>query len=483
MLLSVISTGLSAQATCSGVWGNPLVDISFGAGNNPGPALAAATSVYTYVATDCPGDGFYTVRNKSEGCFYNDWYSVPHDHTGDSNGYFLLINTSFLPNDFYLDTVRGLCAATTYQFAAWVLNIVTPAICDSNGVKPNINFRVEDIDGTVLHSFYTNDIEPSSAPIWKQYGFTFSSVETNVVLRMTNVNPGGCGGDFAVDDITLRPCIPVVAISINSTTNIPVITGYHCTDTDTSLTFNSSFINNYVQAGYLWQSSSDSGKSWITVPDANVAFFTQYFPAGADTALYLYRLRVGEEGSLAMPACLAQSNVDSVLVVAAPAANAGADKNLSRGNSVQLEGSVDNTTGKYYWTPNTSINDALLLHATVNPEVNTVYTLHAVSAYGCGTATDDMLVTIVAEPEIPNVFSPNNDGIHDTWIIQDLADFYSVEVTVFNRYGQQVFFSRGYSKPWNGQLNGRDLPAGTYYYIIDLKTNAPLLRGAITILR
>lgn len=483
MLLPSMSYQLFAQNECGGYWGDPLVNISFGAGSNPGPALAAATSVYTYTTSDCPGDGSYTVRNKSESCFYNDWHTVQQDHTGDKDGCFLLLNTSFVPNDFYLDTVRELCAATTYQFAAWVLNIVTPAICDSNGVKPNINFRVEKTDGTVLYSFYTRDIEPNSLPTWKQYGFTFSSSEHNVVLRMSNVNAGGCGGDFAIDDITLRPCMAHVTIQLLDPDNLPENTGYRCKNTDTSLTFYSSFDAVYTNPAHVWQVSSDSAKTWLTIPGANASVFTQHFTAGEENALYLYRFLVGAKSNVAVPACLVQSNVDSVQLVTTPVVNAGADKNMVRGGYVQLEGSVDATAIQQYWTPTVFVADASLLLATVNPVESTLFTLHAVSVYGCGVATDDALVTVVAPPDIPNAFSPNHDGINDTWVIKDLAAFPSVEVTVFNRYGQKVFVSKGYGVPWNGLYNGRSLPTGTYYYIIDLKTKAPVWNGAVTILK
>jgi gliding motility-associated-like protein len=41
-------------------------------------------------------------------------------------------------------------------------------------------------------------------------------------------------------------------------------------------------------------------------------------------------------------------------------------------------------------------------------------------------------------------------------------------VEVYNRWGEQLFYSKGYTIPFNGQYKGKDLPVGTYYYIINL---------------
>jgi gliding motility-associated-like protein len=60
---------------------------------------------------------------------------------------------------------------------------------------------------------------------------------------------------------------------------------------------------------------------------------------------------------------------------------------------------------------------------------------------------------------IPNIFSPNSDGINDTWMIDGL-DRAVWQLSVFNRYGQQVFASDDYKGLWDGG----SLPEGVYYY-------------------
>jgi gliding motility-associated-like protein len=94
-----------------------------------------------------------------------------------------------------------------------------------------------------------------------------------------------------------------------------------------------------------------------------------------------------------------------------------------------------------------------------------------------------MKVKVLKKVVVPNAFSPNGDGINDVWIIRNLPDYPDASVKIFDRYGQQVFVSKGYSKPWDGTMQGRPLPVGTYYYIIQLKAGEKPLQGSITIIR
>lgn len=89
------------------------------------------------------------------------------------------------------------------------------------------------------------------------------------------------------------------------------------------------------------------------------------------------------------------------------------------------------------------------------------------------------LATIV----IPNTFTPNGDGINDIWNIKSLTDYPDCMVSVYTRYGSLIYQSKGYASPWDGTTNGKQLPAGTYYYIINPKTGVHQLAGSVTIIR
>jgi len=84
------------------------------------------------------------------------------------------------------------------------------------------------------------------------------------------------------------------------------------------------------------------------------------------------------------------------------------------------------------------------------------------------------------EVYIPNAFTPNGDGINDTWDIAGLDG--TATVKVFTRWGAEVYQSAGYSSPWNGQYNGKKLQAGVYYYIVTAKNNTERYSGSLTII-
>lgn len=84
---------------------------------------------------------------------------------------------------------------------------------------------------------------------------------------------------------------------------------------------------------------------------------------------------------------------------------------------------------------------------------------------------------------IPNSFSPNGDGRNDLWEIKNLNAYPHNTVEVFNRNGQRLFRSIGYSIAWDGTFKGQPVPQATYYYIVNLKNGSKSLSGSVTIVR
>ncbi len=75
---------------------------------------------------------------------------------------------------------------------------------------------------------------------------------------------------------------------------------------------------------------------------------------------------------------------------------------------------------------------------------------------------------IFSPTTIYNGFSPNNDGINDFFVVEGLEDTDTEELSIFNRWGNLVFFAQDYQNNWDGTWNGEDLPDGTYFYIIEV---------------
>jgi gliding motility-associated-like protein len=91
--------------------------------------------------------------------------------------------------------------------------------------------------------------------------------------------------------------------------------------------------------------------------------------------------------------------------------------------------------------------------------------------------------TIMPKPIVPNGFTPNGDGVNDTWEILNFDKYPACTVKVFNRAGQNVYSSIGYLIPWDGRFKGEVLPAGTYFYVIDLKSNGEILSGSVNLIK
>jgi gliding motility-associated-like protein len=172
-----------------------------------------------------------------------------------------------------------------------------------------------------------------------------------------------------------------------------------------------------------------------------------------------------------------------------PVANAGPDLRTITGYPVQLQGSARGTDIRFAWSPvidmtnMNSLRPTVTLNATTFPQVFT-YRLDVSSNRGCGSASDEATVTVYETVKVPNTFTPNGDGYNDTWEIELLRIFPEAVVEVYNTAGSIVYRSVTYQQPWDGTRNGKPLPAGTYYYTIDLKVqNSKRLAGYVTIIR
>jgi len=102
------------------------------------------------------------------------------------------------------------------------------------------------------------------------------------------------------------------------------------------------------------------------------------------------------------------------------------------------------------------------------------------TAAGCESMTVNIIVDC-GELVVFTGFSPNGDGINDFFRIDGLQQYTNHMVTVYNRWGSKVFESADYNGDWYGTFNGKDLPDGTYFYIIEV--DGELTKGYVQIMR
>ena len=313
IIIILLACNRSVAQLCQGSLGDAIVNITFGAGNNPGASLAAATTAYQYISGDCPNDGYYTVRNSTSSCYSASWHSLGRDHTGNTNGYFMLVNASLQPSAFYVDTVRALCSNTTFEFAAWVVNVLKQESCGGNGIQPNLTFTIEKTDGTVLQTYNTGAVAGLSSPQWKQYGFFFTTPAgtSDIVLRIFNNSQGGCGNDLALDDITFRPCGPLITTSVDGYTTDSIVS---CETAATSFTLRAAAPSGFANPRYQWQQSTD-GITWTDITGATTTTNTVNFAANT-IGKYQYRLASAEQENFSSVQCRVVSK--NIIIVKAP---------------------------------------------------------------------------------------------------------------------------------------------------------------------
>jgi len=142
-----------------------------------------------------------------------------------------------------------------------------------------------------------------------------------------------------------------------------------------------------------------------------------------------------------------------------------ADKTeLAPGQSSQLLASGADT---YVWTPTESLSDATIANPIATPSLTTTYTVSGTVTGGC-TAQQSIEIKINSDfldLKIPNVFSPNGDGVYDVWVIPGIEAYPDCLLAIFDKSGRKILDRKGYQNNWDGIYNGQLLPEGTYYYV------------------
>jgi len=172
----------------------------------------------------------------------------------------------------------------------------------------------------------------------------------------------------------------------------------------------------------------------------------------------------------------------NIQVLPTPRVDAGPDRSLLEGDSLRIGATASGNRLQYLWTPPSGLSDPSTLTPRASPAEDFRYRLTVTSADGC-TAADEMLILVLLKPVVPNTFTPNGDGYNDTWVIRHLERYPGAIVEVYATTGTLLYRQVGYTVPWDGTWQGRALPTGTYYYVIDPKNERPRMAGYVTIYR
>lgn len=173
----------------------------------------------------------------------------------------------------------------------------------------------------------------------------------------------------------------------------------------------------------------------------------------------------------------------------APSVSAGPDKTIVEGDDVMLQGSSSGNPATIVWVPNNTILSAgNTLTPVVRPLTTTNYTMTVTDANGCISADNAQVTVLPYCLKVMNAFTPNGDGTNDRWIVTNNGGLCvtNVYVTVFNRYGGEVYVNPNYQNNWDGTYKGSPVPDATYYYVITytlFNGRKVTVKGDVTILR
>jgi gliding motility-associated-like protein len=148
----------------------------------------------------------------------------------------------------------------------------------------------------------------------------------------------------------------------------------------------------------------------------------------------------------------------------------GPDKYINKGDTVSIDGFSYGTT--ITWSPSTGLNCDTCIDVIASPLQTTTYTVTSVDAYGC-IATDIITVFVNTDGEpyiyIPNTFTPNFDGINDTFFGFGPAVQSIKSMRIYDRWGELIFERNDFTdiaEGWDGTIRGKQAMEGVYAYVI-----------------
>jgi gliding motility-associated-like protein len=290
-------------------------------------------------------------------------------------------------------------------------------------------------------------------------------------------------------DVAVNPVHPYAMANTYPVTLI-VTTAPGCADT--SVQTISSFANTPIAQLGVFDSTLCDKEKFVFVDNSTGNIISREWRFGdgnssADlnpTWLYAapgdYRVTLNVRNS---DGCVSDTARKLISVYPVPTVDAGTDLVTQVGGSVTLLGQITDPGVNFIWTPSTFLSADNILSPIATPLSTQRYYLTAKGDHDC-SAVDSMQVFVLTQLYIPNAFTPNDDGINDKWTIPGLENYHKATVQIFNRWGQVIYSSVGYSRPWDGTINGQPVPVGVYIYMIRPNENGyGLLNGTLTLIR
>jgi gliding motility-associated-like protein len=175
-----------------------------------------------------------------------------------------------------------------------------------------------------------------------------------------------------------------------------------------------------------------------------------------------------------------------VTVLSSPQVKASKSNDLDCSNDrSQLNASGAKT---YLWSPTSSLNNPAIANPMATPTGNTLYTVKGTDDFGCinyDSVRVNFLSINASGYFMPNAFTPNNDGKNDCYGIRFWGIIQQLEFSIYNRWGERLFFTKNPNDCWDGTYKGKMQDTGVYVYMIKAKTlcGDTFKKGLFTLIR
>jgi gliding motility-associated-like protein len=143
----------------------------------------------------------------------------------------------------------------------------------------------------------------------------------------------------------------------------------------------------------------------------------------------------------------------------------------------------------YLWTPGSTLNDPASSDPVATPLQTTQYFVTGTDGNGCSNK-DSVIVNVdmanVSHFLLPTAFTPNGDGLNDCFGTKYWGTVLEIEFSVYNRWGERIFYTRSPDKCWDGRYKNVIQPGGVYVYWIRAKTSCAdevFRKGTVTLIR
>ena len=296
----------------------------------------------------------------------------------------------------------------------------------------------------------------------------------NVFGPAFGVVNGLCADDYELFLIDANGCRDSALVTISKPTPLEIVIDTirpKCTGTiDGSVTLNPTGGNGELTLS-VTPDTYEFTPDTIDIADSSYTAYT-FNPIGEDT-LYLELSDANGCRILDTLEIIPIEITDMILTMSSTPETCWNERNGTATVAVQN----GNPPYSFSWDDNDNQQSATAMGLPPNSD----YTVTVTDAHGCLLSESVFVEGNMECFFISTGITPNGDGVNDTWVLGGFEYYPECKVNVFNRWGQLMFTSIGYTSPWDGRYNGEPLPVADYYFTIDYSEEKDVIMGTVTL--